>query len=61
MANRGGGDDVEVVIDDNHRVADRDEPVDDAEQGVDVGRVEAGGRLVYDVNVAGPGQLGGEL
>ena len=40
----GGGDDVEVVLDDDHRVAARDEPVDDAEQAVDVGRVEAGVR-----------------
>ena len=38
----GGGDDIEVVLDDDHRVAARDEPVDDAEQAVDVGRVEAG-------------------
>ena len=37
------------------------EPVDDAEQAVDVGRVEAGGRFVHDVDVAGAGQLGGEL
>ncbi len=34
----GGGDDVEVVLDDDHRVARRDEPVEDAEQAVDVGR-----------------------
>ena len=58
----GGGDDVEVVLDDDHGVAAaRDEPVDDAEHAVDVGRVEAGGRLVHDVDVTGPGQLGGEL
>ena len=31
----GGGDDVQVVLDDDHRVAARDEPVDDAEEPVD--------------------------
>ena len=57
----GGGDDIKVVLDDDHRVAARDEPVDDAEQPVDVGRVEAGRRLVHDVDVSGPRQLGGQL
>ncbi len=56
-----GGDDVEIVLDDDHRVAARDEPVDDGEQAVDVGWMEAGRRLVHDVYVAGPGHLGGEF
>ena len=42
----GGGDDVEVVLDDDHRVAARDEPVDDAEQAVDVGRRGVTARLI---------------
>ena len=38
-----------------------DEPVEQAEQLLDVGQVEAGGRLVEDVDVALLGHLGGQL
>ena len=60
----GGLDDVEVVLDDEDRVAAVDEPVEDLEQLLDVGEVEAGGRLVEDVErPAGrpPRELGREL
>ena len=45
----GGLDDVEVVLDDDDRVAAVDEAVEDLEQLLDVGEVQAGGRLVEDV------------
>ena len=57
----GGGYDVEVVLDDDHRVSAGDESIDDGEQPVDVGRMKAGGRFVHDADVAAPRQLGGEL
>jgi hypothetical protein len=50
-----------VVLDDDDRLAGVDEPVEQAEQLLDVGEVEAGGRLVEDVDAALLGQLGGEL
>jgi hypothetical protein len=40
-----------VVRDDDDRLAGVDEPVEQAEQLLDVGEVEAGGRLVEDVDV----------
>ena len=39
-----------VVLDDDDRLAGVDEPVEQAEQLLDVGEVEAGGRLVEDVD-----------
>ena len=57
-------DDVQVVLDDHHRVALLDEPVQDLQQLLDVGEVEPGGGLVQDVEGAAggpPGQLGGQL
>ena len=45
----GGFDDVEVVFDDNHGVAARDEFVEDGEEAFDVVSMETGGRLVEDV------------
>src|SRR5271169_5802387 len=39
-----------VVLDDDDRLAGVDEPVEQAEQLPDVGEVEAGGRLVEDVD-----------
>ena len=60
----GGLDDVEVVLDDDDGVARVDQPAQHAEQLADVLEVQAGGRLVEDVDGA-PGrallQLGGEL
>src|ERR687893_1778480 len=50
-----------VVLDDDARLAGVDEPVEQAEQLLDVGEVEAGGRLVEDVDVALLGHLGGQL
>jgi len=41
-----------VVLDDDDRLAGVDEPVEQAEQLLDVGEVEAGGRLVEDVEAA---------
>ena len=57
-------DDVEVVLDDEDRVAAVDQPVEDLEQLLDVGEVEPGRRLVEDVErPAGrpPRQLGRQL
>src|SRR5215218_6971331 len=41
-----------VVLDDDDRLAGVDEPVEEAQQLLDVGEVQAGGRLVEDVDVA---------
>jgi hypothetical protein len=43
-----------VVLDDDDRLAGIDEPVEQAEQLLDVGEVEAGGRLVEDVDAGEP-------
>ena len=48
----GVGHDRLVVLDDDDRLAGVDEPVEQAEQLLDVGEVQAGGRLVEDVDVA---------
>ena len=45
----GGLDDVEVVLDDDHGVAGIDQALEHAEQPPDVLEVQAGGRLVEDV------------
>ena len=54
--------DVEVVLHDEQRVAGRLQPVQDLEQRLGVGRVQAGGRLVQHVDdPEQPGaQLGGD-
>jgi len=39
-----------VVLDDDDRLAGVDEPVEQGEQLLDVGEVQAGGRLVEDVD-----------
>ena len=60
----GGLDDVEVVLDHDHAVALVHQPVQHLEQQPHVLEVEAGGRLVEDVERAAGvalGQLGGEL
>ena len=46
----GGLDHVQVVLDQQHRVAGVDEPVERLQQALDVGQVQAGGRLVEDVD-----------
>ena len=55
----------QVVLDHDHRVAGVDEPLQRADQHRDVGRVQAGGRLVEQVEpvlaAAGLGQRLGEL
>ncbi len=59
-----GGDRVEVVLDQDDGVAGVDQPVQLAQQQGDVGRVQAGRRLVEQVErVAAPGplQLGRQL
>ena len=50
-----------VVRDDDDRLAGVDEPVEQAEQLLDVGQVQAGGRLVQDVDLALLGHVDGEL
>ena len=50
-----------VVLDDDHRLAGVDQPVEQAEQLVDVGEVEAGGRLVEHVDAALLAHVGGQL
>ena len=45
-------DDVEVVLDDQHRVAGVDEVVQHLQQQLDVGEVQAGRRLVEQVQRA---------
>ncbi len=60
----GGLDDVQVVLDDDHRVAGVDQPAEDPEQLADVLEVQPGGGLVQDVDGASGGaplELGGEL
>ena len=50
-----------VVLDDDDRLAGVDEPVQQAEQLLDVGEVQAGGRLVEHVDPALLSHVGGEL
>src|SRR5271166_2406188 len=50
-----------VVLDDDDRLAGVDEPVDQAEQLLDVGEVKAAGGLVEDVDAALLGHAGGQL
>jgi hypothetical protein len=50
-----------VVLDDDDRLAGVHEPVEQAEQLLYVGEVEAGGRLVEDVDAALLGNVGGQL
>ena len=60
----GALDHVEVVLDDDHRVALVDQPLEHLEQLVDVVEVQAGGGLVEDVERLAGGdlaELGGEL
>ena len=60
----GVGDDVQVVLDDHHGVALVHQPLEHSEQLADVLEVQAGGRLVQDVDGAPGGaalELGGEL
>ena len=61
----GAGDDVGVVLDDDERVAARDQPLEHAEQAPHVREVQPGRRLVEDVDRGlvrrARGELGGEL
>ena len=50
-----------VVLDHDDRLAGVDEPVEQAEQLLDVGQVQAGGRLVEHVDAALLAHVGGEL
>src|SRR5580700_6947281 len=51
-----------VVLDDDDRLAGVDEPVEQAEQLLDVGEVQAGGRLVqYIDTTAAASQVGSRL
>ncbi len=44
-----GGDDVEIMLDDNHRIAGVDQSVELHDQPLDVGRVQAGSRFVEHI------------
>ena len=60
----GRGDDAHVVLDDHDGVAGVDQSVQLGHQHLDVGRVQAGGRLVQQVErvpAPGPLQLAGQL
>src|SRR5271170_7988188 len=50
-----------VVLDDDDRLAGIDQPVEQAEQLLDVGEVEAGGWLVEEVDAALLAHVGGQL
>src|SRR5712691_4890314 len=50
-----------VMLDDDDRLAGVDEPVEQAEQLLDIGEVEASGRLVEEVDAALLGHVGGQL
>ena len=50
-----------VVRDDNDRLAGVDEAIEQAEQLLDVGEMQPGGRLVEDVDAALRGEVGGQL
>src|SRR5687767_3448663 len=50
-----------VVLDDDDRLAGVHEPVEQAEQLLDVGEVQAGGRLVEDIDAALLGHASGQL
>ena len=54
----GGLDHVEVVLDDDHRIAALDQRMQDAQQAVDVFKVQTGGRLVQDIERAARGAFG---
>ena len=49
----GRGDDVELVLDHHDGVAQVGQSVEDLEQAVDVGEMQAGGRLVEDIKRPG--------
>jgi len=57
----GAGHDRLVVRDDDDRLAGVDEPVQQAEQMLDVGEVQAGGWLVEDLDAGLLGHVGGQL
>jgi hypothetical protein len=57
----GAADDVEVVFDDDDGGAGVDEPVEQCDEVVDVGGVQAGGGFVEDVHLAWFVEFGGEL
>ena len=64
MTQSARGDGVQVVLDEHDGVAGVDQPVQLAQQQRDVGRVQAGGGLVEEVErvpAPGPLQLGREL
>jgi len=47
----GGFDDVEIMLDDDDGVAVIDQAVEAHQQPIDVGKVQAGGGLVEDVEI----------
>jgi hypothetical protein len=50
-----------VVLGDDERLPGVDQPVEKTEQLLDVGQMQAGGRLVEDIDGALPGHVGGQL
>src|SRR5690242_16999361 len=57
----GARDDIEVVLDDDDGGASIDQPVEEADERIDVVHMQPGGRLIEHVDVAGLAELGGEL
>ena len=54
-------DHIQVVLDDDDRVAGIDQPVHDGQQVADIRHVQAGGRLVHHIDAALFVQFAGEL
>src|SRR5579859_7324728 len=57
-------DDVEVVLDDDDAVPLIDQTLQNRHESLDIGKMEAGSRLIQDVDgvtLAGPAEFGGEL
>ena len=55
------GNDIEVVLDDDDRPSALDEPVEQADEVVDVLQVEPGRRLVEDIDLRVAGHLDRQL
>ncbi len=53
--------DIEIVLDDDHGRAGIDQPVEQADQRIDIVHVKAGGRLVEHIDIAGLAELRREL
>jgi len=70
LRRRAGGDPIEVVLDEHHRVAGVDQPVQHQHQPLDIRHVQADARLIQQIHRVqglaarigpGPGELGDQL